>query len=44
MASRVVKAGELRSLMPEGTPVIDAETRRREIRARKQHLAWRFRT
>ncbi len=44
MSSRVVKASEVRSLMPEASPVIDAEARREEIRARKQHLAWRFRT
>jgi hypothetical protein len=42
--TRVVKRSELAALLPEGTPVVDAAARRREIRERKEHLAWRFRT
>jgi hypothetical protein len=42
--TRVVKQRELSRLWPAGTPVIDAEARRRELRARQEHLAWRFRT
>ena len=44
MASRVVKLSELASLLPEDTPMVDAEARRRDVSARKAHLAWRFRT
>ncbi len=42
--TRVVPFRELARALPAGTPRIDAEARRREIRARKEHLAWRFRT
>ena len=41
--TRVVKRRDVARLLPAGTPVVDAEARRREIGARKQHLAWRFR-
>ena len=43
-STRVVKRGELAGWMPPGSPRVDAAARRAEIRARKQHLAWRFRT
>jgi len=42
--SRVVKLADVRDALPAETPTIDAQARREEIRARKQHLAWRFRT
>lgn len=42
--TRVVPLRELAALLPAGTPRVDAAARRREIRARKEHLAWRFRT
>jgi len=42
--SRVVKLADVRNVLPAKTATIDAQARRDEIRARKQHLAWRFRT
>lgn len=42
--SRVVERAALREALPADTPEVDAATRRAEIRARKRHLAWRFRT
>ena len=42
--TRVVKRDELRTLLPADAPHIDAEARRADVRARKEHLAWRFRT
>ncbi len=42
--TRVVALRDVASLSPADTPRVDAETRGREIRARKEHLAWRFRT
>jgi hypothetical protein len=30
--------------VPPDTPTVDAEQRRAEIKARRDHLAWRFRT
>ena len=43
-SARVVPLAELRQLLPADTPKVDAAARREEIRARKRHLAWRFRT
>jgi hypothetical protein len=42
--TRVVKQSEVADLMPADSPRVSAQTRRAEIRARKAHLAWRFRT
>jgi len=42
--SRVVKLADVRNVLPAKTATIDAQARRDEIRTRKQHLAWRFRT
>jgi len=44
MSSRVVALSALRSALPADTPTIDPASRREEIRVRKRHLAWRFRT
>jgi hypothetical protein len=44
MSTRVVKRADVRDAFPKDTPTIDGETRRAEIRQRKEHLAWRFRT
>lgn len=42
--SRVLPVTEVRDCLPPGSPTLDAAARREEIRRRKQHLAWRFRT
>ena len=42
--SRVVPLAEVRESLPEDTRTVDIAARRAEIRARKTHLAWRFRT
>ncbi len=42
--TRVVKLDEVRGLLPPDTPAIDAAARRAELRVRREHLAWRFRT
>ncbi len=42
--TRVVPLREIAARMPAGAVRVDAAARRREIRRRKQHLAWRFRT
>ena len=41
---RLIRATELRAALPPDTPEVDADARRAEIRERKAHLAWRFRT
>ena len=43
-STRVVKLSEVESLLPADAPRVDAEARAREIRERKRHLIWRFRT
>ena len=43
-SARLVPFDDLRDVLPSDTPTIDPATRRDEIRARKRHLAWRFRT
>jgi hypothetical protein len=40
----VVKLTDLRDALPADTPTVDAQQRRAEIKARRDHLAWRFRT
>lgn len=42
--TKVVPLAELARQLPPDTPRIDAAQRRAEIRARMQHLAWRFRS
>ncbi len=42
--TRVLPLAEVSRALPEGTPRVDAEARRTELRERRQHLAWRFRT
>jgi len=39
----VVPLAEVHDVMPADTPAVDAEGRRAEIRARREHLAWRYR-
>ena len=43
-SSRVVKLADVRAALPPDTPTVDAAARREDVRARKRHLAWRFRT
>jgi hypothetical protein len=40
----VVPADDVRDVMAPDTPVIEGRAREREIAARREHLAWRFRT
>jgi hypothetical protein len=42
--TRLVKLGEVAGLTPGDSPKIDAAARAKDIRERKQHLIWRFRT
>ena len=42
--TRVVRFDELSSCLPDDTGHVDAAARQAQIRARKAHLAWRFRT
>ncbi|MGB0620386.1 MAG: hypothetical protein ACPGVZ_13060 [Myxococcota bacterium] len=42
--SRVVKLAAVRDVLPGDTPPIGAAERSEDVRARKRHLAWRFRT
>ena len=42
--TRVVGLDELASVLPADTPKVDARQRAEDVRARKAHLAWRFRT
>jgi hypothetical protein len=42
--TRVVPLAEVRDALPAGTPTVDAAARAAELRARREHLAWRFRT
>jgi hypothetical protein len=39
-----VKFDDLPSALPADVPVFDDTARAAQIRARKQHLAWRFRS
>jgi hypothetical protein len=43
-ASRVVKFDEIRAALPPDTPTVHAAARGEEIRRRRDHIAWRFRT
>ena len=40
----VIPLAEVASHFPADTPRVDLEARRADVRARKEHLAWRFRT
>jgi hypothetical protein len=42
--TRVVPFDHIRAALPVDTPAVDTPTRRQELRARRDHLAWRFRT
>jgi hypothetical protein len=42
--ARVVKLADVRDALPADEPVVTAEQRRAELAARRDHLAWRFRT
>jgi hypothetical protein len=44
LQSEVIPLARVRDVLPAGTPSIDANTRAAEVRARRDHLAWRFRT
>jgi hypothetical protein len=44
ITTRVVALGEVDSVLPAGTPRVSATERVEQIRARRAHLAWRFRT
>jgi hypothetical protein len=43
-STRVVKLADARDALPDDTPVVDAVARRAEIKARRDHIAWRFRS
>ena len=42
--ARVVKLADVRAALPDDEPVVTPEQRRAEIKARRDHVAWRFRT
>jgi hypothetical protein len=42
--ARVVKRADVRAALPDDEPVVTSEQRRAELKARRDHLAWRFRT
>jgi hypothetical protein len=42
--TRVVPFADVHAALPPDTPTVDAATREQQIRARRDHLAWRFRT
>jgi Protein of unknown function (DUF1214) len=42
--SRVVKFADVRAALPDDEPVVTTDERRAELRARRDHVAWRFRT
>ena len=44
LEAEVVPVDEVRRVLPADTPLVDAAARRNEIQARRDHLAWRFRT
>lgn len=44
MSARVVPLAEIAKVLPADTPQVSAAERKEDIRARKRHLAWRFRT
>ncbi len=42
--ARVVKLADVRAALPADEPVVTPDQRRAELHARRDHLAWRFRT
>ena len=40
----VLPASDVRDVLPAGTPTVDPAARAATVRARRDHLAWRFRT
>jgi hypothetical protein len=42
--TQVVKLGDVRAALPADEPVVTPDQRQAELRARRDHLAWRFRT
>jgi hypothetical protein len=42
--TRVVPVGDVRDVLPVGTPAVSPSQREAEILARRRHLSWRFRT
>lgn len=42
--AQVVKLADVRAALPDDEPVVTLEDRHAELRARRDHLAWRFRT
>jgi hypothetical protein len=44
LETEVVPVDDVRAVLPAGMPTVDAAGRAAEIRARRDHLAWRFRT
>jgi hypothetical protein len=44
LETEVVPLSSVRDALPDDTPVVDAPERADEVAARREHLAWRFRT
>jgi hypothetical protein len=42
--ARVVKLADVRAALPDDEPVVTPDDRRAELKARRDHVAWRFRT
>ena len=39
-----MKLADVRAALPDDEPVVTPDQRRAELKARRDHLAWRFRT
>ncbi|HXY94402.1 MAG TPA: DUF1214 domain-containing protein, partial [Acidimicrobiia bacterium] len=44
LEAEVVPLADVRDALPAGTPAVGPDARAAEVRARRDHLAWRFRT
>jgi hypothetical protein len=44
ITAKVLRFDDVPAALPPGTPAVDAEARREEIRRRQAHIAWRYRT
>jgi hypothetical protein len=44
LETEVVPVDEIRRVLPDDTPTVDDDARAAEVQARRDHLAWRFRT
>ena len=44
LEAEVVPVDDVRGVLPADTPLVDAAARSDELQARRDHLAWRFRT